>query len=212
VISGSHAYIASHLGNRIQILDISNLSAPVAVGFFSVPGISAITIDGKYIYAACDLAGLRTIDISNPTSPVIVGTRDTAGHAQSVAQSGPYAYVADYQDGVDVFAVPCGTTGILPDGGALSPILGPNVPNPFSGNQMVKIPFTLGQAGVVTLQITDVSGRHVRTLMDSWTREGKNEVLWDGRDDLGVEVSAGIYLYVLHAAGTQATGHMVKLR
>jgi hypothetical protein len=40
-------------------------------------------------------AGLRVIDVSNPSSPREVGFYDTPGNARGVAVSGSYAYVAD---------------------------------------------------------------------------------------------------------------------
>jgi hypothetical protein len=40
-------------------------------------------------------AGLRVIDVSNPSSPREVGFYDTPGWASGVAVSGTYAYVAD---------------------------------------------------------------------------------------------------------------------
>ena len=51
------------------------------------------------------------------------------------------------------------------------------------------------------LQVYDPQGRLVRTLVDRTVGPGRHEIEWDGRNDAGVELSAGTYLYRLRAAG-----------
>lgn len=43
----------------------------------------------------------------------------------------------------------------------------------------------------------DVAGRCVRSLLDGTRAEGRHAVVWDGRDDRGAPVAAGLYLYRL---------------
>ena len=57
---------------------------------------------GSYAYIADDLAGLRIIDISNPSNPFEVGNYDTPGYAHGVAVADSYAYVADGEAGLRV--------------------------------------------------------------------------------------------------------------
>ncbi len=61
----------------------------------------------------------------------------------------------------------------------------------------IAIPFTLKQAGYVTLVIEDQNGMRVRNLIsETWFNAGKNTAWWDGLDDLGRDVEAshhGIY-------------------
>jgi len=66
-----------------------------------------------------------------------------------------------------------------------------NVPNPF--NPITRIPFTIPSPGYVSLQIYDPSGRRVRTLIDGAMGAGPSSALWDGRDDGGSDVAAGVY-------------------
>ena len=68
-----------------------------------------------------------------------------------------------------------------------------NSPNPF--NSETSIRYYLPEAGKVTLEVWDVLGRRVRRLVDGHQRAGYHTVRWDGRDELGNEVSSGIYLY-----------------
>ncbi|HID10800.1 MAG TPA: T9SS type A sorting domain-containing protein [Candidatus Latescibacteria bacterium] len=82
------------------------------------------------------------------------------------------------------------------DGGAAVPsdfALSQNYPNPF--NLSTTIPFSCPEAKV-NLVIYDLLGRKVRTLVNGKLEGGKDyRVTWDGRDELGREVSSGIYLY-----------------
>jgi len=72
-------------------------------------------------------------------------------------------------------------------------ILSQNYPNPF--NQSTKIEFTLAHSGFVSLNIYDLLGRKVKTLVSENLSSGYKSVLWDGRNDSGEEVASGIYFY-----------------
>jgi len=64
----------------------------------------------------------------------------------------------------------------------------------------------------VELRIYDVSGRHVRTLVDRSLDPGEHYSFWDGRWDSGREAATGIYLYRLIANGEELTRKMILLR
>jgi hypothetical protein len=79
--------------------------------------------------------------------------------------------------------------------------LGQNYPNPFNPSTTLsfEIPGIEGERSLVSLKIYDLRGRCVRTLVDSELPAGSHSVQWDGRNDLGEQVSSGIYLYSLRA-------------
>ena len=92
-------------------------------------------------------------------------------------------------------------TGILDNRTYLTELL-PNYPNPF--NPETWIPYRLKEETDVTLTIYDVSGRVVRRFALGHQRAGAYEtrdkaVYWDGTNDFGESVSAGIYFYNLSA-------------
>jgi len=53
----------------------------------------------------------------------------------------------------------------------------------------------LSESGPVTVELFDVTGRKVRTLLTGDMSAGRHELAWDGRDDAGRSVSAGLYFY-----------------
>ena len=85
-----------------------------------------------------------------------------------------------------------------------------NRPNPF--NPRTTLRFSLATAGRADLAIYDVSGRRVRTLVDANLAAGEHTEVWDGSDDAGHRVAAGIYWSQLRAGGFESQKKMVVLR
>jgi photosystem II stability/assembly factor-like uncharacterized protein len=79
-----------------------------------------------------------------------------------------------------------------------------NYPNPF--NPQTTIRYQLPKITQVVLKIYNTSGQEVRTLVNERQTAGSKLVVWDGRDQLGKEVSSGVYLYRLQ------TGESVQSR
>lgn len=79
---------------------------PCIVGAVDTDGHTAeVFVSGSHAYVADWAAGMKIIDISEPTNPVIVGSVDTDGSAQRICVSGDYAYVADGDMGLKVIDV-----------------------------------------------------------------------------------------------------------
>ncbi len=80
--------------------------------------------------------------------------------------------------------------------------LDPNFPNPFNAN--TQIAYRLAAPGPVRLEIYNVLGQPVRTLVNQFQPAGFYQVPWDARDQRGAALAAGIYLTRLrYPAGTQ---------
>ncbi|MBT7859431.1 MAG: T9SS type A sorting domain-containing protein [Gemmatimonadetes bacterium] len=81
-------------------------------------------------------------------------------------------------------------------------LLGQNYPNPFNGTTI--IPFTIPDAGsgedlFVTLDVYNLSGQRVISLMSGSITSGQYSITWDGRNQRGHAVSSGLYFYRLEA-------------
>ncbi len=85
-----------------------------------------------------------------------------------------------------------------------------NYPNPF--NPTTTIEFTLGRSGPVRIEIFNVLGQRVRTLIDGFLAAGRKTVNWDGKGDRGEEVASGIYLYRIRNGEYSKTRKMLLLR
>ncbi|MBT7311037.1 T9SS type A sorting domain-containing protein [bacterium] len=84
-------------------------------------------------------------------------------------------------------------------------------PNPF--NPSTTISYELPQAGEVTLRLYDVSGSLITTLKNGVVEAaGLNSVVWNGTDDSGKTVSAGVYFCNLKSGSHEATVRMVMVK
>ena len=84
-----------------------------------------------------------------------------------------------------------------------------NFPNPF--NPSTLIPFEISAGGHVRLDIFNILGQHVITLIDDARSAGLHRVRWDGTDALGRGVSAGVYIYRLRTEDWHDTRKLVML-
>ena len=88
--------------------------------------------------------------------------------------------------------------------------LAPNVPNPF--NPSTVISYRLATPGAVRLEIYNLLGQPVRTLVDQVQAAGAYRVRWDARDARGAAVAAGVYLVRLHYPGGVQTKRLLYLK
>jgi hypothetical protein len=132
-----------------------------------------------------------------------------AGHEQTVIVGDPSAnadhgagYIFDISNIVSVEDGPIRVpTGIE---------LAQNYPNPF--NPSTSIRYTLAERGHVVLKIFDLLGKEVRTLIDRDEPASTNTVFWDGTDEFGRVVSAGLYVYRLEAGSFAQSRKMLYLK
>ena len=88
--------------------------------------------------------------------------------------------------------------------------LGDSYPNPF--NPAVVLPLDLvTDVARVSLTVYDVLGRQVRQLWQGPLRAGTHRFSWDGRDEAGKEVAAGVYIYQVEVNGQTEAKKTTKL-
>jgi flagellar hook assembly protein FlgD len=78
-----------------------------------------------------------------------------------------------------------------------------NFPNPFNPETYIR--FQLPEIVSVQLVVYNLTGRKIRTLVDSNKSRGSYTVLWDGKDEFDRYVASGIYIYRIKTFGNQKT-------
>jgi hypothetical protein len=85
-----------------------------------------------------------------------------------------------------------------------------NYPNPF--NPTTEISFSLPCASHTRLDIYNIKGRKVRTLIDEYRPAGNHVVMWEGSDSNGKPVATGVYFYHIEAGDFTASKKMLLLK
>ena len=118
-------------------------------------------------------------------------------------ERGPVAQTTTDASGYFALSLASSSGPALPEGFGL----GPNYPNPF--NPSTIIPYQLPIAARVRLEVFNVLGQRVATLVNGDRPAGFHSAVWDATEGSGQAVAAGVYIYRLTAAGAQHTGRMV---
>ena len=110
-------------------------------------------------------------------------------------------------DGTGYFALPLAALG----GRALPArfALGPNYPNPF--NPSTIIPYQLAASSAVRLEVFNLLGQHIATLVDGERAAGFHTATWHATDGSGRAVGAGVYIYRMTVGVESQTGRMVLI-
>jgi hypothetical protein len=83
-------------------------------------------------------------------------------------------------------------------------------PNPFNPGTVIS--YDLPRRGHLDIRIFDARGRLVRTLADGEAEVGAGQVRWDGADDRGQPVGAGVYFYEVRGADERITGKLALVK
>jgi len=141
-----------------------------------------------------DLRVSKDLDFE-PAYSLTSSTEETVRHFRIVA--GSDAYVENNDQGFDT-------------GPEVFQLL-QNTPNPF--NASTRIQYHLPEASRVDIRIVTGSGKAVRRLLENRNQPaGYRTVQWDGRDDMGLYVSSGIYICTIRAGKYKRSIKMLMVR
>ncbi len=85
-----------------------------------------------------------------------------------------------------------------------------NYPNPF--NPETAIEYDLRKNSAVKISIYNTLGQKVTTLYEGQQVAGKHRLVWDGRNDKGIRLATGTYIYRMEADGATQTKKMLLLK
>ncbi|MCL1826954.1 MAG: T9SS type A sorting domain-containing protein [Candidatus Cloacimonetes bacterium] len=85
-----------------------------------------------------------------------------------------------------------------------------NYPNPF--NPETTISYSVNDPSVVKIEIYNIKGQKVKTLVNELKQRGMHSVVWNGNDEDNRSVSSGIYFYKLHSGHITDVQKMVLMK
>jgi len=154
-----------------------------------------------------------SIPIAYPDTSCYIDTAVSNGHNYyyKIASIDNQNNVSDYSEELEVI-----TTDIWGQTGATLPqitSIKANYPNPFNiSTTIVYFVANLGPIPAeIEINIYDITGRKVRTLINERRDIGEHIVVWDGRDDSGNDCSTGVYFARISQWGLEVSGKPRKL-
>ena len=173
-------------------------SQPVVQGNRFERNLTAIRVSGGRVPAAIrgNVFEDNSTAIQNLSSQTLVASGNYWGAADSAA-------IAEQLDG-DIDWVPALDSD--PSATAVSVAAEPaprefaldrSSPNPFNGS--ARLSFDVPVREVIQIDLYDILGQHLRTLVSAEHDPGRYATFWDGRDGDGRSVGTGLYLYRMRA-------------
>ena len=188
----------------LQIINVTNPSNPFLISNYNTPGNALNVYVKDYAYVTDFEAGIQVLDISSIYNPVLYGSYNTPGTARGIDVVGEYIYVADVSS---LQILRLGTTKIDDESANLPNVFSiyQNYPNPF--NSSTNISYSLPVDTDVTLNVYDLLGRKLETLVCENQRAGFHNVSWESGDN-----PSGVYFYKIKAGKSTLSKEMVLLK
>jgi len=154
-------------------------------------------------------------DTAYPAQPLINVT--ARSHSDIHTETGIYNYVvkAVYSDAQESVAsnevtINVNALSVSDVTAVATSTLHANYPNPF--NPSTTISFSVATEGNVAINVYNVRGQHVKTLVNRVYGNGVHSVVWNGLDDSGRSVGNGVYFYRMTCDGFTQTKKMLLMK
>jgi len=207
-------------GSQISAIDLATNTSSVLIANPNFQWLDGLTVDhmGNYYVSAWSDNKIYRYD-PNFTSSILASSE----HPNITGT--PHSGAADifYDQVNDILAVPnftANTVDFIPftqlstnDNEVSIPkefSLHQNYPNPFNPNTTIF--YDVSRESNVKVTVFDLLGREIIKLVDQVEPAGSRSVIWDGKDDNGTLVNAGVYIYQIEAEGFIQTKKMVLLK
>ena len=153
------------------------------------------------------------VSIGTPSETLLLRTEGAAGTHSSTFNGSAWSAVTASNHRIRAIVTTATGLSAIEPGTPGVPVafdLGQNYPNPF--NPTTRISYSIGERGTVTLEVFDLIGRNVATLVNEVQSPGSYQIVWNGRNNLNLPVTSGVYFYRLRSGGLSKTNRMVLLK
>ena len=197
------SYQSIENGNRYELVTMENITCEDCMN-----GIFRRSWDSENV-------GLVLIDFENHESTddyIQLGYEENLFTISDVDGDGLKEIVIDNTDNgnIEIWGNGTTTTSTTTSINPSSFKLNQNYPNPF--NQITSISYQVQSSGDVVLNIYDVLGNKIKTLVNESKPVGDYQIKWDGTNQNGERLSSGQYFYQLQVGDFVSTKKMVLLK
>jgi hypothetical protein len=209
-IRGDYAYAAASYSGLITV-NISNPLAPELADSMRIGSEAvAVDLDGDFAYVA-HLSGITVFDVSNPNSISLVAELPTPGETLGVRAKDNRLFIPGWS-GFAVWNIesPTDADYYSPEPLPFEFELYQNNPNPFNASTSIR--YYLSRSTPVRLEIFNVLGQNVMTLVDGMSYAGFHRVIWQGKNRTGENATSGIYNYRLTVEGNSQSRQMLLIK
>ncbi len=183
----------------ILLLPPTNLAVDESTGLFTweAPVVDELTGYDVYLDGVFQI---NTTDLEWQFTDLINGTTYEAG------------VIAIYDEGPSDMTTIEFVPNIVNAGNVVvaTTSLNGNYPNPF--NPVTNIAYSIKEAGNVTLEVYNIKGQLVTTLINDVKETGHYTTTWNGKDNSNKSVSSGVYFYKMKSGNYTATKKMILMK
>lgn len=187
-----------------SVVDVRDPSNPSLASLMLLPNfVSDVRFDNDVAYIAVYPNELHAYDVTDPCNPVFLYDYKTSGYIRSMFLRDDYMYLAANTSLIILHVGPTGIEEVaeIPD----RFMLHSNYPNPF--NASTTIVFDIPRPGMTRLEVYNVLGQKVETIIEDWMAAGHHDVQWDASS-----FASGIYFYKLTAGDGTFSRRMTLLK
>jgi len=200
---GNYAFVPDW-GAGLQIIDIADPSNPILEGNYNTSGHSLNVYVKDFAYLTDCGSGIHILNIDDPSDPILLASYNTPGTARGIDVVADFIFVADVSSLQILKLI---TTSIddhsegLPD----KILISQNYPNPFNSSTIIQ--YSLPDEAYVTINIYDLLGQNIVTLVSKKQTAGLYQVTWNADN-----VPSGIYIYSIKAGEYYQTQKCILLK
>jgi hypothetical protein len=194
----------------------------------NIPGNVQVVVDDDLLQATVTITGIQAspywaghgnLRFENPNTVDQYGNMTVSGIAVVETVPSGDLQITGAAGGIHLYPtsmgqVPCDA---IAHGGVtkqaalpLAFTLAQNRPNPFNASTIIE--FSLPEAAFTTLDVYNVLGQRVTTLMNDYTEAGPYSIFWNGRDEHGNQVASGLYFCRLQSGNHADSKKMVLMK
>jgi len=181
-------------------------------GFYAFPKMVKVPVGYKLF--SKHVFDNTTNNPNNPSNPPVLVTAGTSTTNEMLFDSFQYLSYQAGDENINIDSLFVNDSLLNPTATSVNEISSTHIqsfafPNPFS--DYVRIGYELMRPAEISISVYNIYGSEVKNIAFQYNSAGAYSVNWDGRNEIGTKVPAGIYFYTIHAGKSTTSGKIVLM-